>query len=169
MTEPTISVGRLGKPHGLSGAFRFLLTRELKSKGKQPKYLLVGKGGSPIPFFIKTIEWYGLNEGFINFEEITTPEGAKQYSGSELLVYEKDMALFKKVSSDFSYLTGYKAADKTEGEIGTIEEVVESPGQILLSITGRNVMIPLVDDFVVGINKRKKEIMFNLPEGLLDI
>jgi len=170
MTGSLISVGKLGKPHGLSGAFRFLLHRELKNKKKTPKYFLLKKGSNPAPYFIKQIEWNGFNEGFINFEEVTTPEQAKQLAGTELLMYENEVnTLFRKDADDLSYLNNFKVIDQAFGYIGTVSEMIESPGQTLLSIAEKNIMIPLVDDFIVEINKRKKEILLDLPEGLLDL
>ena len=61
------------------------------------------------------------------------------------------------------------AIDEAEGELGLISEVVENPGQVLLSISkdGREIMIPFVEDFIVSLNKRKKEIVLSLPDGLV--
>jgi 16S rRNA processing protein RimM len=169
--EQYISVGKLGKPHGLSGAFRFFLDRELKSKNKAPAHFLLNLKGSFMPWFIKSIEWGGFSEGFIVFEEITSREKGKQYAGIELYLSEKDInTYFKKDADSLDYLKGYKAIDEAEGEIGVIEEVVENPGQLLLSVikNGTEIMIPFVEDFVVNLNKRKKEIVLSLPEGLID-
>ncbi len=169
-SEKYISVGKLGKPHGLSGAFRFFLDREFKSKNKLPAHFLLDIKGNFMPWFVKTIEWTGFNEGFILFEEVSSPEKGKQYTGIELCLSEKDIATyFKKDADSLEYLKGFKAIDETEGEIGIIEEVVENPGQVLLSINkdGNEIMIPFVEDFIVSLNKRKKEIILSLPEGLL--
>jgi len=168
--EKYISVGKLGKPHGLSGAFRFFLDRELKNKNKLPAHFLLDIKGNFMPWFVKTIEWTGFNEGFILFEEISSPEKGKNYTGIELCLSEKDITLyFKKDAGSLEYMKGYKAIDEAEGEIGIIEDVVENPGQILLSVNrdGREIMIPFVEDFIVSLNKRKKEIILSLPEGLL--
>ena len=172
MAEPFISVGKLGKPHGISGAFRFLLHLELKNKKKLPNHFMINQKGSFLPWFVKEIEWLGFNEGFILFEEISTPEKAKQYSTCELFLTEKEAeSLFKKNVGSIDYLLGYKARDEKEGELGVIEELIENPGQILCSIKGdgNEIMIPLVEEFISKIDKGKKEIIFNLPEGLLDI
>jgi 16S rRNA processing protein RimM len=172
MAESYISVGKLGKPHGLSGAFRFLLTDELKSKKKLPKHFIIEDRGSYLPWFVKNIEWLGFNDGFITFEEITSVEKAKEHTKKELLLTQKDFdLLFKKNSAELSYLIGFKAVEEKLGALGLVEEIIENPGQVLCSVrNGDNEMyIPLVDDFIISINKRKKEILFNLPEGLLDL
>ena len=172
MAEAYISVGKLGKPHGLSGAFRFLLNDELKSKKKLPRYFIIQDRGSYLPWFIKKIEWLGFNEGFISFEEITTVEKAQEHTKKELLLPQKDFdLLFKKNAEGLSYLVGYKAIDEKQGEIGAIAEIIENPGQVLCMIEkdGNEIAIPLVEEFITDINKRKKQITFDLPEGLLDL
>jgi len=169
-SEKYISVGKIGKPHGLSGAFRFFLDRELKSKKKVPGHFLLNLKGNYMPWFITSIEWIGFNEGYILFEEVGSPEKGKQYTGTELCLSEKDISTyFKKDAESLDYLVGYKALDEVEGELGLIEEVVENPGQVLLSIgrNGQEIMIPFVEEFVVSLNKRKKEIVLSLPEGLV--
>ena len=171
-SEKYIPVGKLGKPHGLSGAFRFLLSNELKSKKKTPKYFMVEQRGSFLPWFINKIEWLGFNEGLISFEEITSVEKAKEHNRKELFLTEKDFELFfKKNAEGLNYLIGYKASEESNGELGIIKEIIENPGQVLCSVVkdGNELFIPLVDEFIVDINKRKKEIIFNLPEGLLDL
>ena len=110
------------------------------------------------------------NEGFILFEEVSSPEKGKQYTGTEICLSEKDAdRFFKKDADSLNYLNGYKVIDEDEGEIGIISEVVENPGQVLLSINkdGNEIMIPFVEDFIVSLNKRKKEIVLSLPEGLV--
>ncbi len=169
-SEKYISVGKLGKPHGLSGAFRFFLDRELKNKNKFPGHFLMNLKGNFTPWFISSIEWIGFNEGFILFEEVASPEKGKLYIGTEICLGEKDIsAYFKKDAQSLGYLNGYMVIDEVEGELGIIQEVVENPGQVLLSISkdGQEIMIPFVEDFVVSLNKRKKELVVSLPEGLV--
>ncbi len=172
MTESYISVGKLGKPHGIRGAFRFLLHRELRSKGNMPSHFILRQKGSHLPFFISQLEWTGFNEGIVLFEEISTPEKAKLFNGSELLLDEKTVnRLFKKTLNDFDYLTGCMALDEFGDDIGTIEAIEETPGQLMATINckGKVVLIPLADDFIVSTDKRKKQITLSLPDGLLDL
>lgn len=173
MAEKTISVGKLGKPHGISGAFRFLLDRPLKSKKKAPPYFLIESKGTFTPFFIVSIEWLGLSDGFIQFEEVKSPEEARRYSGTALHLYEKDsQTLFAKNQDQIGFLVGYTIIDEELGEVGVISALIDNPAQLLANVTtmaGDEVMIPLPDEFIVDINKKRKELTVTLPEGLLDI
>lgn len=172
MAESYISVGKLGKPHGIRGAFRFLLQRELKSKSKLPAHFILLQKGSYLPFFIKETEWTAFDTGFVTFEEISTPEQAKLFSGTELFLEEKLVEkFFKKSAGDFDFILGWMAVNESGETIGTIEGIEENPGQVLAVVNkgGKEVFIPLVDDFILKTDKRKKQISFALPEGLLDL
>ncbi|MBS1619177.1 MAG: 16S rRNA processing protein RimM [Bacteroidetes bacterium] len=164
-----ISVGILRKPHGLSGAFNFTLTRELKSLKKYPPHFFIeGKGGL-IPYFIASLELKDMFTGLLTLEEVDSIEKAKQLTGSELYLDEKSVAsFFKKDTDDYGFLIGYTAWDG-ERELGTVTAIEEMPGQVLavIEVAGEEVMVPLVDDLVVEIDKRKKKIIFELPEGLV--
>ncbi|MFN8323246.1 MAG: ribosome maturation factor RimM [Chitinophagales bacterium] len=172
MAEQNISVGKLGKPHGIGGAFRFLLHRELKSTKKLPNHFFIDDKGSALPWFIKEIEWLEFNQGFIWFEEITTPEKARLYSGRELFLSPKDVTvLFKKDAGEYDDILGYAAVDEIAGEMGIIVEMIENPGQILCLIKSetKETYVPFVEEFIINVNKQKKQILFSLPDGLLDV
>ena len=55
--------------------------------------------------------------------------------------------------------------------IGTIINIIDHPGNTLLEVdaNGTEILIPLNDNTFEHINKSKKQISINLPEGLLDL
>jgi 16S rRNA processing protein RimM len=168
MPDNYISVGILRKPHGLSGAFSFVLTRELKSLKKSPTHFFLDAKGTFIPYFISKIDFKDIFGGYINLEEVTKIEEAKALVNSELYLDEKTVnTFFKKAADEYGFLVGYTAYDK-ETELGPIQGILSHPAQILaeININGTEVLIPLVDDLVIDIDKRKKKIVFDVPEGL---
>lgn len=172
MTEQYQSVGKLGKPHGLSGAFRFYFEHPLKNNNKLPLHFMLSVNGTFMPWFISKLVFNDKQNGFIEFEHIQSPEKAKPFATYQLYLTTKEAGLFFKSTDDESPdLTGYIAFDESGMKIGIITEMIETPAQYLCVVkkeTGE-AMIPLVDDFIEAIDKRKKEIVFNLPEGLLDL
>ena len=170
--ENYIPIGKLIKPHKLSGAFRFFVDRDLKSKKRVPEHFMLNINGNYLPWFVKDIEWIAAGEGIILFEDVSTPEKAKQYAGSELFLSESEITqYFKSESKTIDYLIGYSVLLKDKSELGHIEEIFETPGQTLLSIKhdGKEILIPFVADFVVKINKPKRELILDLPEGLVEL
>ena len=58
-----------------------------------------------------------------------------------------------------------------ETVLGEILELIEQPHQLLclLEIKGKEVLIPLHEKTLQKVNHRKKEVLVQLPDGLLDI
>jgi 16S rRNA processing protein RimM len=55
--------------------------------------------------------------------------------------------------------------------LGLVSEVVQLPGQDLLSVASQKgeVLIPMVKQIIISIDVDKKLIKINPPEGLLDV
>lgn len=171
-TEEYIPVGKLGRPHGISGAFRFHLVRKLKNAKKFPEYFLLEVNGRKIPFFVTAMELQNSDGGLLKLEGIVTPEAARVYSGSELFLKEADINIyFNKNAKSIDYLIGYLVVDQVDGEVGVIAGLLDTPAQVLAEISGdgKHYTIPLVEDWIVEINNRKRQIYMSLPDGLLRI
>ena len=58
-----------------------------------------------------------------------------------------------------------------DAPLGEILELIEQPHQLLcrLEIKGKEVLIPLHEETLQKVNHTKKEILVELPDGLLDI
>ena len=169
MSDSYTSVGILRKPHGLSGAFSFMLTRELKSLKKYPPHFFLEVKGAFIPYFIAKVDLKDIFSGYINFEDVDTVEKAKALVNSDLYLDEKAVSIFfKKVAEEYDFLIGYTAYDK-EIELGQVQDILSHPAQILaeINVNGSEVLIPIVDDLVIEIDKRKKKIVFDVPLGLI--
>ena len=61
--------------------------------------------------------------------------------------------------------------DQTQGELGIVREVYSLNGQDLIAMDyqGAEVLIPTAADIVLHADKEKKQLMVNLPEGLLEV
>ena len=77
-------------------------------------------------------------------------------------------------------LTGFSVVDENAGCIGRVVRIDENPAHALLvvdrgsvsdSFEGREdeVLIPLVDEFLVAVEEEMGEIRVSLPDGLLDL
>jgi 16S rRNA processing protein RimM len=169
MSDSYTSVGILRKPHGLSGAFSFMLTRELKSLKKYPTHFFLEVKGTFIPYFISKVDFKDIFSGYMSFEDVSKVEDAKALVNSELYLDEKTVStFFKKAADEYDFLIGYTAYDK-ETELGLVTGILSHPAQILaeINVNGNEVLIPIVDDLVIEIDKRKKKIVFDVPEGLV--
>ena len=79
---------------------------------------------------------------------------------------------FKKFAAKTSpvNLLGYTIINEKE-TLGEILEVIEQPHQLLcrIELKSKEVLIPVNESFLKKIDHKKKQIMMELPDGLIDV
>lgn len=103
----------------------------------------------------------------VYFEDITSMNDAEQLVNHYCLVRKKDLPKGWDQTSDSKY-SGVVVTDVSEGEIGTVIRVEDNPAHPLLVVDyqGREVLIPLVDTFVVSFDEMQKTLLVDVPKGL---
>jgi 16S rRNA processing protein RimM len=61
--------------------------------------------------------------------------------------------------------------DTVHGELGTVKTIYEANGNDLFAVDyeGKEVLVPIRDEFIVKLDKITGKILLNLPDGLIDI
>ena len=67
--------------------------------------------------------------------------------------------------------TGFVLVDIEGQDIGVIKEVVQYPEQLMavVDVDSQDVLVPLNETFIQGVDPEQSAIWVDLPEGLLDI
>ena len=165
-----IKIGKLVATFGVSGQLIFIHSLGKKSllKGIEVLFIETLKD-SLLPFFIKEMKARTDDENLVLFEDINSKESATRLISKNVWLSQED---FEKVSNKNApiALIGYTAYS-LESEIGVINEVIEQPHQILLTVTykGKEAYLPLHDESLVNINHKKKAVYLKLPDGLLEV
>lgn len=160
--------------HGLKG--ELVLQHELGKKTdlkKLPALFLELKKDSFVPYFIRKAKGTTEKESLLLLEEIDTREKAQQLVGKLCWLPEEQFKQYADKQAPASLL-GYQIVEEEEGSkkiLGTIEEVIEQPQQLLCRILlkGKEVLIPLNESTLLAIDHQAKTVSVKLPEGLLDI
>ena len=167
--QEVIKIGKVTKTHGVSGELSCTFINDIFGDDDAP-YLVADIDGIFVPFFIEEYRFKSDVTALIKFEDIDDTDSAKLLLGRELYFPVKYITDSEPLNYGEGIL-GYKIYS-AEKLIGTIEGVDDSTANVLFSVIterGEELLIPAVDDFVENINDEKKEILMNLPEGLLDI
>jgi 16S rRNA processing protein RimM len=164
------NIGKFVAAHGLTG--ELLLVHELgkKTSLKNLQAIFVEeKKSSFIPWFIETTKIKSEEEIYIKLEGINTREAAIKMAQKKVWLPEADYKKFAAKSSPAGLL-GYTIIDNNN-PIGEILEVIEQPHQLLcrLEINGKEVLIPLHEESLQKVDHKKKQVLVELPEGLLEI
>ncbi|MEO8403595.1 MAG: ribosome maturation factor RimM [Chitinophagaceae bacterium] len=164
-------IGKFVAVHGLSGELllKHTLGKKTSLKGL-PAFFIEDKKNSFLPWFIETASIKNEEEIYLKIDGIDSREAAmKQLAQREVWVTADE---FKKFASKKapSSLLGYTIINETE-PLGEILEIIEQPHQLLcrLQIQGKEVLIPLHEDTLKKADHKKRQVIVQLPEGLLDI
>jgi 16S rRNA processing protein RimM len=164
------NIGKLVGAHGLQG--ELLLVHELGKKTSLKGLAAIfieEKKGSFIPWFIESTKIKSEEEVYLKLEGINTREAAIKLVQKKVWLPEADYKKFASKSSPAGLL-GYTIVD-AGNPLGEILEVIEQPHQLLcrLEIKGKEVLIPLHEESLQKVNHSKKEVLVELPEGLLEV
>ena len=66
---------------------------------------------------------------------------------------------------------GFTAIDQRLGPFGTIKNISDNGLQALFEIEkdGATILVPIIDEFIIEVNRENKSILFNTPSGLIDL
>ena|SRR5690606_4877474 len=165
-----LKIGRIAGSHGLKGSV--ILVHELEDtewmKLELPIFLELNSG-SFIPFFVEEFKPLNASEFIVRFDDTPTLEAAKKLTG-KIAYVEAGKVKIQTENSPRLWL-GFTINTDDNQTLGTIAEVIENGPQWLakLFIGQQEVLVPLVPEFIKKINERLREIVMDLPEGLLEV
>ncbi len=163
-------LGKIVRTHGLTGNMICVLDTDRPEAYLKLESLFLEKNSSFLPYFVKKMALKGA-EAHLTLEGIDSAEKAAVLKGSD--IYLPLSKLPKRGKNEFFVhdLLDCKLFDVTHGELGVVEDIIETAGQDLISFTykGSEVLLPFVKEFVTEIDMPNKTVKTNLPEGLLEI
>lgn len=164
------NIGKLVAVHGLKGELllKHFLGKKSSLKGLQAIFI-EEKKNSFLPWFISATKIKSEQEIYLTLEGVTTREAAQNLVQKQVWVPEADLKKYAAKSVP-SNLLGYTIINDGKS-LGNILELIEQPHQLLgrLEIKGKEVLIPLHPASLKKIDPKKKEVIVELPEGLLEI
>ncbi|MCF8219698.1 MAG: ribosome maturation factor RimM [Bacteroidales bacterium] len=162
--------GVIKKTFGVEGELIFLFLKEFQVKIKEKEPVFPEIEGNLVPFFIENFQWHNDNELRLKLEDINSKETAEQFTG---YAFYLPLSLLEDDENNIQFydLVGFQIIDETAGPLGKIKEIIEQPAQDLMIIESetREIMIPLVTDYILNADSDQKTMYTQLPEGLLDI
>ncbi|HET7361449.1 MAG TPA: ribosome maturation factor RimM [Salinimicrobium sp.] len=124
-----------------------------------------------VPFFI---EKSSLQKSYllrVKFEDVDTEEDAGDLMKCDLYL---PLEMLPKLNDDQFYyheIIGYTVEDATYGTVGTLSSINDTTAQALFVIerNGKEILIPMNDEFLLKVDKKNKIIHVKTPEGLIDL
>lgn len=185
--EDVYLIGRLTRTHGIKGEMELQFTDDAFDRG-EVDYVVLLLDGIFVPFFFEEYRFKNNEAALIKFADIDSEKDARRLVG--VSVYYPHAALPADDAPEIRSLqafVGYTVllpdltavqADDTENagmstrELGCITHVATTPSSALLTVEteeGEEVLLPLHDDFVLDYDTRRRYLVLNVPEEILEL
>jgi len=164
-------LGKIAKKFSFKGEVLIYLDTDEPEMYEDLESVFVEFNKNLVPFFIENAQLHKNDFLKVRFEDVDNEEKADELIGRE--VYLPLSMLPKLEGNKFYYheVIGFDVIDKRLGNIGKIVSINDSAAQPLFEIDkdGIEILIPMIDDFIVEVNRNNKSISLNTPEGLVDL
>jgi len=170
--EDAFCLGKIAKKFSFKGEILLYLDADEPYQYKNLESIFVESDGDLIPFFIEKSSFHKNNFLRIKLEDIHSEEQADKIIGKEVYLPLKMLPKLAEDKFYFHEIIGFTAYDIHHGTIGIISEINDSKTQAFFIINNKNgkeIIIPIVDQFIEKIDKKQKIITLKTPSGLIEL
>lgn len=166
--EEVFKIGIINKPHGVKGEVTFTFTDDVFDRVEDCDYLILLLDGIFVPFFIEEYRFRSDNAAIVKFEDVDTAEKARMFTNVEVYFPVKYMDEQDEITS-WNYFIGFEVEDVNHGDLGQIVDIDDATMNVLFIIEkdGEEILLPAHEEFIVDLDRKKKYMMVNIPEGLI--
>lgn len=158
-----LQIAKVLKSNGVDGGllmgFRPIAPEDLNLK--EPVYIYFD--GLPVPFFIDSLTPKGVDKAIVHLTDVHNLKDAEELVGLDVFAEMDDDW---EDEEDFSFLVGW-----TLKGAGPVTDFIDIPGNPCLEVdvSGKSVIVPLNEELIKGLDKRRHVLDMDIPEGLLDL
>jgi 16S rRNA processing protein RimM len=124
-----------------------------------------------VPFFIENSNLHKNDFLRVRFEDVKNEEEADELLGCAVYLPLKMLPKLTGNKFYFHEVIGFEVEDKRLGVVGVIQSVNDTTAQPLFEVLNGEVeiLIPMIDHFLVKIDRENKKVVMDLPEGLIEM
>jgi 16S rRNA processing protein RimM len=169
--EDCFYLGKIAKKFSFKGEVLAYLDTDEPELYENLESVFVECNKHLVPFFIETSSFHKNDFLRIRFEDVTTEEEAEALLGNDLYL---PLSKLPKLSGNkfyFHEVIGFEVEDQRIGVVGKIQSINDSTAQPLFEVLNGavEILIPMIDHFLVKIDRENKKVVMNLPEGLIEM
>ncbi|UKB80617.1 ribosome maturation factor RimM [Chryseobacterium sp. MEBOG07] len=168
--EDCYFLGKITRRHGLAGNVILKLDTDQPELYNKLESIFVEINGLLVPFFIEKSSWSKLDALNLAFK------GSSEALVDQVLgksVYLPLATLPKLSGKQFYYheIIRYNILDENDNDCGVIRSVNDQTAQtyFILNFEGKEIVIPMIKDWVLEVDREERIIKMQLPEGLMDV
>ncbi|WP_306643496.1 ribosome maturation factor RimM [Sanyastnella coralliicola] len=163
-------LGKITQLHGYKGACKLFLDVDDPSAYRGLDGIFLDMNGQLVPFFTHRFELKG-NSAVVHFEGVDSEEAAQALVNKQAWLPLDLLPKLEGKQFYFHEVIGFTIVDQNFGEVGKIDAITDHSTNPLFIVIrdGKEILLPMTDQFLVEVNREKEEIVLNTPEGLIDI
>ena len=170
--EEVYLVGKINKPHGTKGELQFTITDDaFMADEEELEFIFCKLDGILVPFYVEEYRFRSDTTMLLKLEGIDTEDQARKLTGID--VFAKQILRIPAPDEEltWSFFRGCTVEDIKVGQLGRITHVENSTLNTLFIIEAadKELMVPAQEAFIVNIDREKRHLIMNLPEGLLTL
>jgi len=169
--EDCFYLGKIVTKYSFKGEVVIKLDTDEPELYKEMESVYVEFGSNLVPFFIQKSSLHKGNQLRVQFEDVYSDEEADSILKCGIYL---PISLLPKLDGNkfyFHEVIGFTVVDLKFGEVGSIVHINDKAAQPLFEIDrdGKDVFIPMIDDFIKKVDRVNKKIEVETPEGLIDL
>lgn len=164
-------IGTIAGTHGLTGWLTAHIQPEFAKHLGVNKFLFIElKNKTFVPHRIEGFKQEQPNQVLLKIKDYEGVDDAKKLSAKTIALPSEMLSETENILSN-NTLEGFLLQDTGSDFQGTILSITETAGQVLafLRVEDKDVIIPLNQELIRSIDRKKKTLRVAIPEGLLDV
>jgi 16S rRNA processing protein RimM len=168
--DDCFELGVIAKTHGLKGDVVLALDTKYPDFFTKLKLVYLLQNQALIPYFIKKISINGT-QAIVSFDEIDHIDKASLLKNTPVYLPLTQLPPLDEDDYFLFQLVNMEVIDKNWGSIGIVHEIYNLPNNDLMAVfyQSAEVLIPVNANFILKVDKRKKIISVDLPEGYIEV
>ena len=168
--EDCYFLGKITRRHGLQGNVFLKLDTDQPEMYSKLEGVFVEVNGLLVPFFIAKQQWSKGDTLIISFKN-STEALVEQSLGKDVFL---PLSTLPKLSGNKFYyheVVGFEIREEDGKSCGNVVSVNDQTAQhyFILDLAGKEIIIPIIRDWILEVNREEKFIKMTLPEGLMDV
>jgi len=169
--EDCFYLGKIAKKFSYKGEVLAWLDTDDPGFFENMESVFVELNNHLVPFFILESRIHKNEFLRIRFEDMTSEEEADRIMGCAIYLPITMLPQLEGNKFYFHEIIGFDAEDERLGNIGKIVGVNDTSAQALFEIKKGDIeiLVPMIDQFIIKVDRENKTIVLNTPEGLVDL
>lgn len=167
--ENYIQIGQIYREHGVKGLLKAYIYSQSDDNLFEGQKMIIEKDGKEIAAELTDISTVG-RYFLLKFDCFSQPEQIQDWRKAGIYIAKGDLQRDEDDDLyDFEW-EGFEIRDQQDKRVGEVQRIVYSPmAQFEVELENEEwVLIPYVEDWFLDVNKDKKVLKIELPEGLVE-